>query len=89
MWQGWRNVCLLQRTQRELRRRGRQRKVAQVVAAVEADNVFQAAKQFAPKTRQTAPTAPRREGGNPNSRRGIPRHSGVLQEALPWPYAIR
>ena len=52
MWQGWRYVCLLQRTQRELRRRGRQRKVAQVVAAVEADNVFQAAKQFAPKTRR-------------------------------------
>ena len=52
MWQGWRYVCLLQRTQRELHRRGRQRKVAQVVAAVEADNVFQAAKQFAPKTRR-------------------------------------
>ncbi|CAE7658315.1 unnamed protein product [Symbiodinium sp. CCMP2592] len=52
MWHGWRHVCHLQKTQRELRRRGRQRKIAQVVAAVEADNVFQAAKQFAPKTRR-------------------------------------
>ncbi|CAE7801270.1 Pol [Symbiodinium sp. CCMP2592] len=52
MWHGWRQVSLLQKTQRELRRRGRQRKVAQVAAAVEADNVYQAAKQFAPKARR-------------------------------------
>ena len=52
LWAGWRRVCLLQTTQRELRRRGRHRKIARVAKAVAADNVFQAARQFAPKTRR-------------------------------------
>ncbi|CAE7232435.1 unnamed protein product [Symbiodinium necroappetens] len=50
LWTGWRRICALQQLQRELRRRGRHKKIHMVEQAVKADNVYQAAKQFAPKT---------------------------------------
>ena len=50
LWTGWRRICALQQLQRELRRRGRHKKIHMVEQAVKADNVSQAAKQFAPKT---------------------------------------
>ena len=45
-------MCFLQTTQRELRRRGRRKKIDKVASVVAADNVFQATRQFAPKTRR-------------------------------------
>ena len=50
LWLGWRRTSALQQLQRELRRRGRHKKIHLVEQAVKADNVYQAAKQFAPKT---------------------------------------
>ncbi|CAE7191337.1 unnamed protein product [Symbiodinium microadriaticum] len=50
LWTGWRRICALQQLQRELRRRGRHKRIHMVEQAVKADNVYQAAKQFAPKT---------------------------------------
>ena len=52
LWTGWRRVCLLQATQRELRRRGRRKKIEKVASVVASDNVVQAARQFAPKSRR-------------------------------------
>ena len=52
MWRGWRRVVALQKLQRELRRQGRDRKIQQIEQAVNSENVFKAARRFAPKTKK-------------------------------------
>ena len=52
LWQGWRTACQLQQLQTKLRKRGRLKKTHMVEMAVKADNIYQAARRFAPKTRK-------------------------------------
>ena len=52
VWTGWKRVMELQKLQRELRRQGRLKKIHMVEQAVNSDNIYRAARRFAPKTQR-------------------------------------
>ena len=49
IWDSWSKAAKLQRTNRQLRKDCRQRKTLKIIDAINSDNVFVAAKRFAPK----------------------------------------
>ena len=66
IWQGWRHASRLQAVLRELRRRGRRKKVEMVASLVQESNVYQAARRVAPND-TASPTSTSHFGWSPTN----------------------